>query len=170
MLTQIKRRTFLSPQRRPRFSHRHKEDWWWTRGKCLWKVLEQRYLLMEPTLLKWLPPQGIWCSPGGGQYYCCDNLGPRYHVCLLVQNCSQGWEDGDSGITTGGPRCQVVCGPWEKYACRHTRLDSPAISCRTSLGAWKVRESMCPLLAPHLWLSTPTAGGQYAVPQMCSQE
>lgn len=59
----VYRRIFLSPQRRPRFSHSHKEDQRWSRGKCLWKVLEKGYLRTGPTLLRWLLPLRVGHPP-----------------------------------------------------------------------------------------------------------
>lgn len=128
-------------------SHTDKEDWWWTRGKCLWKVLEQRYLLMEPP--SWSGcPGGVSCFPRVGQY-CCDNFGPKCHVCLLVQNYSPRWEDGNSGIATGGPWCQVVWSMGE--VCLQTQ--KVGFTCnfmQDKPGCLKSRESMRPLLAPQL--------------------
>ena len=169
MLTLIKIRTFLSPHRRPGISQSER------RSKT-----DKREMSLESSGKKVssdgmhtpevaAPSKGRGClPPEGNPCHCCDNVGPRCCDYLLVQNCNQDWEDGDNGIATGGLWCQFH---WEKSAWRHRGLGSPAISCRTSLSAWKTGEYVFSSgFWPAIFYPPPPPGGQYAVPQMCSEE
>lgn len=109
MLTLIKIRTFLSPQRRPGISQSERRSKTDKREMSLEssgnKVSSDGMHTPEVAA----PPKGRGClPPEGNPYHCCDNVGPRCCDYLLVQNCNQDWEDGDNGIATGGLWCQIV--------------------------------------------------------------
>lgn len=142
MLTPIKRWTFLSLPRRPKLSHSHKKDGQGGNvpGTFWGKKKKKSCLLMKRTLLKWQLDtvvvttllQMLWLPRGPGLH---PGLGR--------------WRQ---GIATRALRCQAVCSPWEKPSCRQEGLGSPAVSCRTSLGAWKTEESVY-TLASCPWFS-----------------
>lgn len=113
LLTLIIGRTFLSPQRRPRFSHSHQEDQRWTREKHLWKGLKK-------DIFWWNLLSSSGCSPWG------------WDACLVGSDALLETANAIV-VTTSAP--EAVFTSWSRMAARARKMETVE-SPREACGVW----------------------------------